>query len=277
MNSEREKPIGIFDSGLGGLTVVREIWRDLPQERITYFGDTARVPYGGRSAAEITEFNSQIIEFMLQEGIKAVIFACNTSSALALQEMRKRYPVPMFGIIKPGAKAALATSSNRRIGLLATEATVKSGAYERAILALEPTAQVFPMACPKLVPLIEKGELDSPETEGALQEYIDPLAEAGVDTLIYGCTHYPFLDSVITRLYPGRFKLVDPAKSCVREVREYLQQNALLAQEARGEDRYFVSGDPGHFAALGSRLAGRILPAPQKVDVFGENALKVLP
>ena len=271
-----DQPIGVFDSGLGGLTVVQELWRELPQEQIIYFGDTARVPYGSRSPEEIIEFNAEIIEFLLAEKVKIIVFACNTSTSLALDAMRQRYPVPMFGIIQPGAKAALATTQNKRIGLMATEATVRSGAYRYAIHDLDSQAVLIEQACPKLVPLIEKGEIVGPETSQALGEYLLPLQQGEVDTIIYGCTHYPFLEPEIKRIFPQQFQLVNPACSCAQEVREYLKQNRLTAQEKPGEDRYFVSGDPGKFQQLGTRLINRLLTVPQKVDVFSPGPLKIV-
>lgn len=271
------QPIGVFDSGLGGLTVVREIWEELPYEQILYFGDTARVPYGGRSLEEIQAFNAQIIEFLLAQGAKAIIFACNTSTALALEVMRERYPVPMFGIIKPGAKAAVAATRNGRVGLIATEATVKSGAYHQALYSLRPDLTVVEEAAPKLVPLIEAGEIDTPATRGSLREYLTPMVREGVDTIIYGCTHYPFLEPVIKEMYPDRFELVNPARSCVLEVKEYLTSHGFAAQAKAGEDQYYVSGDPGKFQVLGSGLISGVLPVPRKVDVFASNVLHILP
>ncbi len=262
------QPIGVFDSGLGGLTVVQELWRELPQEQILYFGDTARVPYGPRDPEEIIKFNAEIIEFLLVAKVKIIVFACNTSTSLALDVMRQRYPVPMFGIIQPGARAALANTQNKRIGLMATEATVRSGAYRYAIQALDSQAILIEQACPKLVPLIENGEISGPETSAALSEYLLPLQQGEVDTIIYGCTHYPFLEPEIKRLFPQQFQLINPARSCVQEVREYLEQNCLTAQAKPGEDRYFVSGDPGKFQQLGTKLINRDLPIPQKVDVL---------
>lgn len=263
----RNKPIGIFDSGLGGLTVVREVWDLLPAEQIIYFGDTARVPYGGRTQAEIIEFNRQIINFLISLGAKAIIFACNTSTALALTTMREQFAVPMFGIIKPGAKAAVAATQNRRIGLLATEATVKSGAYREAITALNPEVTLFEQAAPKLVPLIEDGLVDRAAVQGALHEYLAPLHQERVDTLVYGCTHYPFLQAEVERLFPDQFQHINPARSCVLEVKEYLTQNQLFAEKKSGYDRFFTSGEPGKFGRIGSRLIGQMLPNPRKVNL----------
>lgn len=263
----KNKPIGIFDSGLGGLTVVQEVWNLLPAEQILYFGDTARVPYGGRSETEIIEFNRQIIDFLVHEGAKAIIFACNTSTALALSKMREQFAVPMFGIIKPGAKAAVAVTHNKRIGLLATQATVNSGAYREAIVALNPEVTLFEQASPKLVPLIEDGLVDMCAVQGALKEYLTPLSQLEVDTLIYGCTHYPFLQAQVERLFPGQFSHINPARSCVLEVKEYLAQNKLFSEQKNGTDRYFVSGEPGKFGLIGSRLIGQVLPTPGKVDI----------
>ncbi len=214
-------PIGVFDSGLGGLTVWRALRRRLPHERLIYFGDTARVPYGERSPEEILAFVRQILTWMQAQPVKLVVMACNTSSALALEQVRQEFALPILGLILPGAQAALAQGF--RIGVLATVATVKSRAYSRAIQeysALDPKRFPYPVycweqACPEFVPLIEAGWLDSPALRQAAEHYLQPLLQKGIDTLVYGCTHYPLLDPILKPLLPSSVKRVDPGMALV--------------------------------------------------------------
>lgn len=253
-------PIGVFDSGLGGLTVVREIWRQMPRERILYFADTARVPYGGRSAEEILTFNRQILRFMQQRGVKMVIAACNTSSALALEQLQSEFDLPMVGMIQPGAVVAASATKNGRIGLIATEATVKSGAYRRVWQALSPRLEVFSQACPLLVPLIEGGKAYAPETEEVLTSYLAPLKAEKVDTVVLGCTHYPFLRDLVAKIMGTGVAIIDPAAQVVAVAKEMLRTRELENVTGEGHDLFYVHGDAGTFRTLGSHLLGRELP-----------------
>ncbi|MDI6870461.1 MAG: glutamate racemase [Bacillota bacterium] len=276
VNSSAGGPIGVFDSGLGGLTVVQEIWRHLPDEEVVYVGDTARVPYGGRSAEEIRCFNREIIGFLLQQGAKLVVFACNTSSALAFPVMQREFPVPMVEVITPGARAAAAATRNGRIGLLATEATVRSGAYVRAILGELPGAQVTAVACPLLVPLVESGRAGSAEAARAVVEYLEPVREAGADTLVLGCTHYPYLRPHLQEQLERGVALIDPAVETARRVGEVLAAHELRRHGPRRGDRFYTSGDPALFRRLAGELTGRTLPPVERVEfsspVLGVNA-----
>lgn len=241
--------IGLFDSGVGGLTVAEEIFRTLPGEPVIYFGDTANVPYGGRSVEELISFGDRIVSFLVEQGAKYIVFACNTSSAVSLETLSRRYPVPMMGLIRPGARAAVEATRRGRIGVLATEATIRSGAYTQAIHALAPHAEVFGMPAPRLVPLVEAGELDSPRTEAALREYLEPLHRQGIDCLLLGCTHYPFLGGLIRRLLGPGVVLVDPAAATVAEVRDDMARLGLLGPPLLNpQHRYYVSGDAVSFA-----------------------------
>jgi len=256
--------IGLFDSGVGGLTVAEEIFRILPGEPIIYFGDTANVPYGGRSAEELISFGDRIVRFLIEQGAKYIVFACNTSSAVSLETLRRRHPVPMMGLIHPGARAAVQATRRGRIGVLATEATIRSGAYTRAIQALAPHAEVFGMPAPKLVPLVEAGELDSPRTEAALREYLEPLARLGIDCLLLGCTHYPFLSEPIRRLLEPGTVIVDPAAAVAAEVRADMARRGLLGpQRGSPQHRYYVSGDVVSFARTAALFTRR---GPLAVD-----------
>ncbi len=225
----REQPIGVFDSGIGGLTVVSALRTLLPNETIHYLGDTARVPYGGKSAATVERYSLEIAEMLLEENCKIIVVACNTSSALALPRLEERCRALVTGVIRPGAKAAVAATRNGHIGVIGTRATIKSGAYERAIQALDPGLQVTARACPLFVPLIEEGWLESAVTDEVVRQYLAPLLEQGIDTLVLGCTHYPLLRPAIRRFLGEAVTLVDSAHNCARAVMQLLQAEDLLA------------------------------------------------
>jgi glutamate racemase len=264
-----EGGIGLFDSGVGGLTVVREVARQLPQESVVYFGDTARVPYGGRSAAELIRFGREIVRFLLDQGVKTILVACNTSSALALGELRAEIPVPVHDVLSAGAAAAARATVSRRIGVLATAAAAASGAYGRAIRACLPGAVVREQGCPALVPLIEAGTTDGPAVREALAGYLAPLLAQEVDTLVYGCTHYPFLDRAVSALAGSGVARVDPAAALVAQVAEDLRRQGALAVGRALPDRFVVSGSPEHFRAVGSLFLQRALPPVEQVKIEG--------
>ena len=246
-SSEFERaPIGIFDSGVGGLTVLRQLYRHLPNESIIYFGDTDRLPYGIRSAAEILQFVREILYWMQQQQVKMVIMACNTSSALALDAVREEFSLPILGIILPGAKAAV--SCGKRIGVIATPATAKSNAYRRAILELDPNVQVWQVSCPEFVPLVEQNRIYDPYTIEVARSYLKPLLEQEIDTLVYGCTHYPHLAPVMRSLLPSSVKLVDPAVHLVTVCTHELDTHGLRNTHLPLPTRFAVSGCPQQFA-----------------------------
>lgn len=249
--------IGLFDSGIGGLSVAVEVYRQLPAESTVYYGDTAHVPYGPRSAGELIRFAARIVSFLESQGVKYIIFACNTSSSVSLPVLQERCTVSMIGLIKPGVAEALRKTVNRRVGVIATEATIKSGAYQRELKRLDENVQVFAQAAPRLVPLVEAGKADTREAAGAVREYLAPLKKAGIDTLILGCTHYPFLTRLIAgELGPG-VRLVDPASATVREAKEEMLRLGLAAEEPpAAEHRFFVSGDPAAFRTAARRFLG---------------------
>jgi glutamate racemase len=238
--------IGVFDSGVGGLTVLQEIHRQLPTESILYFGDTARVPYGNRTAAEILEFVREILDWMSQEPIKMAIMACNTSSALALEAVRSEYDFPILGVILPGARAA--AKSGRRIGVIATPATANSNAYDRAIREANPDAQVWQVGCPEFVPLIESNRIHDPYTLTVARNYINPLLEKGIDTLVYGCTHYPHLEPVLRQFVPPSVQLINPAAHVVAAATKELNFLGIQNLDLALPTRFTVSGDPESFA-----------------------------
>src|SRR3954465_12319365 len=217
-------PIGIFDSGVGGLTVARQIHRVLPHEDLIYLGDTARVPYGTKSPSTVVRFACEDTQFLLQQNVKAVVVACNTCSAWALPMLERKFKVPIFGVILPGVLAALEKTRSGRVGIIGTSATVRSKAYSNALLARSDSSEVFARACPLLVPLVEEGWINHPVTKTVLGEYLKPLLRERIDTLILGCTHYPILKRAIRKVTGGKVALVDSAETCAAYVRERLKR-----------------------------------------------------
>ncbi len=221
------RPIGVFDSGIGGLTVVKALRDLLPNEKIFYLGDTARVPYGGKSASTVERYSLEMTDMLVDEGVKTIVIACNSASAVALPKLEKTLSVPVVGVIKPGAQAAIAATRNRHIGVIGTRATIKSGAYERALRELDPKIDISARACPLLVPFIEEGWLEDDLTDQIIARYLEPLVREGVDTLVLGCTHYPLLIDALSRALGDRVKLVDSAHNCATAVEELLDRQQL--------------------------------------------------
>jgi glutamate racemase len=215
-------PIGVFDSGIGGLTVVAELRRALPGERILYVGDTARVPYGGKSAETVTRYSREISDLLVAEGAKMIVVACNTASALALDSLSPAYPLPMIGVLEPGAAAAVKATRNGRIGVIGTRATISSEAYSKAIARINPDHSVKAISCPLLVPLIEEGLLEDEITDLVLRRYLSPMLDDGIDTLVLGCTHYPLLKESIRKICGPGVALVDSAENCALAVKSSL-------------------------------------------------------
>ncbi|HUU90666.1 MAG TPA: glutamate racemase [Phycisphaerae bacterium] len=269
------RPIGIFDSGLGGLTVVRAIRRHLPAESIVYFGDTARVPYGIKSGRTVTRFAAEDCEFLVRHDPKFIVAACNTASAAALPALQERFAVPLCGVIEPGAAEAVRVGRARPIGIIATEATVASGAYRRAILALAPDAALVEQACPLLVPLVEEGRSPGDRlVRLALEEYLAPLGQAGVGTVVLGCTHYPLLADAIAEVLGPDVALVDSAEAVAREVASRLAAQGAAEADGPGEDRFFVSDNPERFREVGARFLGEPVKAVSQVtpeEFFAES------
>jgi len=264
-------PIGIFDSGVGGLTVAREFRRTLPREDLIYLGDTARVPYGSKSPETVVRFACEDTAFLLQEKVKAVVVACNTASAWALPELERRFKVPVFGVTLPGVRAALAATRNHRIGVIATSATVRSQAYTRGILARCDAAHVVAVACPLLVPLVEEGWLDHQVTDLVLREYLRPIVAGRVDTLVLGCTHYPLLKPAIRRIVGRKIRLVDSAATCAQFVAERLADAGLLDTRRRraGEIRAFVTDETERFSEWAERFLGEPVAKVSKAVLPG--------
>ena len=260
----QRKCIGVFDSGVGGLTVLRELYRQLPNESILYFADTARLPYGTRSASEILQFGFEILSWMVQQDVKMVVMACNTTDALALEALRREFNIPILGLILPGASAAV--QQGKRIGVIATPATAASNAYRRAILEVDATAQVWQVGCPEFVPLVEQNRLHDPYTTEVAQQYLEPLLQQQIDTLIYGCTHYPHLAPVLYEILSPTVKLVDPAVHVVAATAQELDLTGLRNTWATLPTRFYVSGSPQQFAKLSVQWLG-CTPAVEKIHL----------
>ena len=224
MSINNNAPVGVFDSGVGGLTVVREIMRNLPEEKIVYFGDTARVPYGSKSAETVTRYSRQIVRFLQTQNVKAIVIACNTASAFALETIEKEIDLPILGVVKPGAEMALKTTRNKRIGVIATEGTIHRGLYQRLITREDPEVSVYGQPCPLFVPLVEEGWTKDPVTEVVARRYLKDLLEKDIDTLIMGCTHYPLLRSLLRHVVGEKVTLVNPAYETAQALKRMLAE-----------------------------------------------------
>ena len=247
MNSN-EKYIGIFDSGIGGLTVVKSIIEKIPGENIIYFGDTAHVPYGTRSSEQITEYVLGDVAFLSTFDLKAIVIACNTADSIARKKVEENYDLPVFGVVEPASKKAATETVNGKIGVIATNATVLSGAYEKSIASFNKDAEVTSVACPLLVPLVENGRFRKGDgvIETVLNEYLEPLKQKGVDTLVLGCTHYPLLYDIIAEIMPG-VNIISSSVAASNTLKECLEKEEMLNPSSSGERKYFVSDNPSAF------------------------------
>lgn len=254
--ARRSAPIGVFDSGLGGLTVAHAIMRQLPAESLVYFGDTARVPYGPKSPDTVRRYSHEIAAYLLDQGVKAIVVACNTATAHALPMLKEELGVPVIGVVDPGARAAVRASRSGRIGVIATAGTIKSGAYVRAIEAEAPGARVIARACPLFVPLVEEGWIDREATWSVAHEYLAPFRHDEVDTLVLGCTHYPLLKPVIGEIVGRGVRLIDSAEEAALDTRRMLAEHSLEATSGVGTYRFIASDDPQQFLTLGQRFFG---------------------
>src|SRR5213596_3645032 len=249
------RPVGVFDSGTGGLTVLHECLVTMPHEDFLYLGDLARLPYGPRPLDEIRRFAGEIAGYLEAQGVKLIVAACNAATSAALPELQERLTVPIVGVITPEAHAAVQATRNRKIGLLATQATVEAGRYARLVHDLDAGADLVPIACPRLVPLIESDDPFSAQTTEAVREYAAPLKEAGVDTVILGCTHYPLIRPIFQRVFGRGVTLVFSAEETAREVAEALKRKKIANEPSRkGAYRFLTTRDPKRFRALGERF-----------------------
>lgn len=266
LRAPRDRAIGVFDSGIGGLTVLKELGRELPGEEFIYLGDTARLPYGTKSNEVIQRYTRENAEFLLARGIKMLVIACNTSSAVALAEIERETSVPVIGVIEPGARAAVKVSRSAKIGVIGTEATIASGAYTRAIRALAPACEVYTRACPLLVPLVEEGWTEGEIAERTVEHYLASLKASGIDTLLLGCTHYPLLRELIGRVMGPRVKIVDSAVTTAAAVRSRLRELRQLAPHGRGRQSFFVTETPERFIRVGRRFLGPAVESAVRIE-----------
>lgn len=256
------RPIGIFDSGVGGLTVVKEISKKLPHEDIVYFGDTARVPYGNKSKETVTKFSIENAIFLLRFDVKLIVVACNTSSSVSLEVLKRDFKVPMVDVIEPGVLQALRSTRNARIGIIGTRTTVSSKSYEKKIKKFMPEAKIFAQACPLFVPLAEEGWVNNGVASDIAEIYLAPLKKNKIDTLVLGCTHYPILKGIIKKVVGKKINLVDSASALADEVKNVLEsQEMAAARKSKGAIRFYVSDEPLKFNRLGERFLGR------KIDI----------
>jgi glutamate racemase len=263
-----QAPVGIFDSGLGGLTVAGAIFHHLPHDSTIYFGDTARVPYGPKSPETVRRYSREILDWLTGQGVKAVVIACNTSTAHALESLQSVSSVPVIGVVEPGARAAVRASPRGHIGVIGTAGTVASGAYPRAIQRIRPDAEVFQQACPLLVPFAEEGWFDHPATELVAREYLAPLITAGVESVVLGCTHYPLLKPLLSRVLGPGVALIDSAEEVASALAEALRDRNLEAgQNPAPQHRFAVSDDPARFVTVGSRFLGERLGEAELVQL----------
>ena len=263
----KESAIGIFDSGLGGLTVFSALHHFLPQESLFYLGDTARLPYGNKSASTVQRYAQEDADFLVQQGVKLLVVACNTASAFALQTLREHFSLPIFGVIEPGARAAVQVTRNKKIGVLGTRGTVASGAYDKELLALDPELKVFSQACPLFVPLVEEAWHESAEARSIAAFYAAPLLQAGVDTVILGCTHYPLLKPLLQEIFGKNVQLIDAGRVLAEELQAFLQSKNWCATHRKPQLEVWVSDVPQRFAELAQIFFGESLPPAKQVVV----------
>jgi len=262
----RDGAIGVFDSGVGGLTVLHEIVRALPAEETIYLGDTGRYPYGTKSAETITRFTLENVEFLVARGIKLLVVACNSSSAVALDAIRARWSLPVIGVIEPGARAAVERTRKGRVGVVATEATISSGAYTRALRALGPSLEIYLRACPLFVPLAEEGWTDGPIARLVAETYLASLARSGIDTLVLGCTHYPLLKPLIAEVMGADIAIVDSGEETARDVAAALAEHGLARTEGRGGASFFATDVPERFVRMGQRFFGARVESVVRIE-----------
>ena len=261
----KQRPVGVFDSGIGGLTVVREIFRTLPEEPVLFFGDTARLPYGPKSKETVLRFARQNTRYLLSQGVRCVVVACNTASSVALPFLEKETPVPVIGVIEPGARAAVRMTRNGVIGVIGTRGTIASGAYESAIRSLEGSVRVLSAPCPLLVPLAEEGWIDHPVTVRVIREYLEPLLRESIDTLILGCTHYPVLREAIQSVAGEKVRIVDAARETAKLLRDHLPDETR--EGARPAHRFVVSDVPHRFREEAELFLGEAVGSVERIDM----------
>ena len=261
-----ERAIGVFDSGIGGLTVLHQIIEVLPHENLIYLGDTARYPYGTKSAEIVRQYSFENTDFLVEKGIKALVVACNSASAVALEALQARHDIPVIGVIEPGAREAVRRSRNRRIGIIATEATIASGSYTRALRAVDDSVEVYTRACPLFVPLAEEGWVDNQVARLTAAAYLTSLKRSGIDTLVLGCTHYPLLKPLIGEVIGAGVQLVDSAEATARALRQVLRERGLARRRGSAAVSFFVTDTPERFIKVGHRFLGEKVDSAVRIE-----------
>jgi glutamate racemase len=264
--STRDRAIGVFDSGVGGLTVAREIARALPNEHLIYLGDTARYPYGTKSPETVRRYALEDADFLVDKGIKMLVVACNAASSVALDALTERFDVPVIGVIEPGARAAVAHTRNKKIGVIGTEVTIASGSYTKVLRRLDPKLEIYTRPCPLFVPLAEEGWTDNEVAHATATLYLTSLRHSGIDTLVLGCTHYPLLADVIGRVMGDKIRLVDSARTTAERVRETLVRYGLPRRAGHGSVSFFVTDVPDPFIKVGSRFFGHRVESAVRIE-----------
>lgn len=265
-----ERPIGVFDSGLGGLTAIKALRQLMPEESLIYFGDTARVPYGGRSPETILKFARQDLHFLQTFDLKAVLVACGTVTTTSLPILARETNLPMIGVVEPSCKRAMAATRNKRIGLIATRASVRSGVYEKTLKQMDPEMEVFGKACPLFVPLVENGRIHRGDVviETVAREYLQELKDEGIDTLILGCTHFPLLKDIIGDIMGPRVTLIDSGEAAAEELKQLLEECFMLAEDAEGDAQFYVSDQAADFEQIAEVFLGEgMTHAARGIDI----------
>jgi glutamate racemase len=261
-----DSAIGVFDSGIGGLTVLQRIIEALPRENTVYLGDTARAPYGSKSVETVLRYSFENSAFLVEKGVKAVVVACNTSTAVALERLREHLPIPVLGVIEPGVRKAVRTTKNKKIGVIGTEATIGSGAYTHALKTADPALEVYSRACPLFVPLVEEGWTGNAVADLTVQQYLSGFKQSGIDTLILGCTHYPLLKRAIGKFMGASVRLVDSAEETAGELEAVLKKAACARRSGKGNHSFFVTDAPDRFVAVGRRFLGEKVDSAVRIE-----------
>jgi len=273
-NNTRNAPIGVFDSGIGGLTVVKELIRNLPGEDIIYLGDTARVPYGTKSRRTVIAYSHSNTEFLISKGVKLLVVACNTASSVSIPSLRSEFDIPVIGVIEPGAKKAVSVTKTEKIGIIGTPSTINSGAYKSAIESLNPNIEVISKACPLFVPLADEGWIEGQITESIAEKYLSPFKETGIDVLVLGCTHYPLLKNTIQKIMGDQITLVDSAEETAALIKDILIGKNLLNDKSAQSDREFYLTDVSDtFLSVAGRFLGEKINKIEMVDIVGTTSL----
>ena len=262
----RDSAIGVFDSGIGGLTVLHQIIETLPHENTVYLGDTARAPYGTKSMDTVLRYSYENSDFLVEKGVKILVVACNTSTAIALHRLKARLAVPVIGVIEPGVRRAIKSSKNKRIGVIGTEATIQSSAYTHALKSADPAVEVYSRACPLFVPLVEEGWTDNEVVEMTAKAYLKGFKQSGIDTLILGCTHYPLLKRAIRKFMGSGVRLVDSAEETAKEVESLLKGRSIVRKNGKGAHSFFVTDAPERFIKVGHRFLGETVESAVRIE-----------